>query len=91
MKIYLTEEGKKEIEAKIASLENHEDFNSKWTHDKARDILKTQWYIYKKILSLATILPVEESWNECISATSEYNRIQDLKKIYSNGVIIQTK
>ena len=48
--IYLTPEGKQEIEAKIAEIESYEGLESGMA-----DTLK-------EILSSATILPVEESW-----------------------------
>ena len=73
--IYLTEESKKEIEAMIAELEKEEDI---WSpcFGIATDV-------YRKILSSATILPVEESWE----SVSDY--ITSIEQsYYPNGVII---
>lgn len=54
--IYLTQEGKKELEAKIADINKTYHEYADW-EGKLREL-----EIYKEILSLATILPVEESW-----------------------------
>jgi hypothetical protein len=73
--IYLTEEGKKDIEAKIAELE-------KLALDEDRPSFRMgQKIILLEILSSATILPVEESWEN----------VNDLLNIYKNGVIIKPK
>ena len=56
--IYLTEEGKKEIEAKIAEL--------KTLYGTSNRLGKLT--IYKEILSSATILPIEEEWNDAIES-----------------------
>jgi len=57
--IYLTEEGKKEIEAKIKELEYKKSFksdnNNIWYFQGRIDLLK-------EILSSATILPIEENY-----------------------------
>jgi hypothetical protein len=57
--IYLTQQGKQEIEAKIAELEYKKslksDDNNIWYFQGKIDDLK-------EILSSATILPVEEDW-----------------------------
>jgi len=58
--IYITEEGKKEIEAKIAELEKDED-----EYSECCGIATT---IYQQILSSATILPVAEDWNDAIES-----------------------
>ena len=76
--IYLTEEGKQEIEAKIELYE----FCNLLSHQVGE--LK----IYKEILLSATILPVEESWEDVLIetlATGNYNIS------YPSGVIIQPK
>lgn len=57
--IYLTEEGKKEIEAKIAELEQNQK-DTKTDFDWNQCVIEKN--VYKTILSSATILPVEESW-----------------------------
>jgi hypothetical protein len=56
--IYLTEEGKKEIEAKIAELKIPYG-----TSNRLGELT-----IYKEILSSATILPVEDDWNDAIES-----------------------
>ena len=58
--IYLTEEGKQEIEAKIANLKGYND-----------EPEITQLKIYKEILASAIILPVEESWGYVPMGTNE--------------------
>jgi hypothetical protein len=81
--IYLTEEGKKEIEAKIAELEKEYPID-KWEEGKNQGRI----YMLKEILESATILPVEESWEDVLIetlATSNYNIS------YPSGVIIQPK
>jgi hypothetical protein len=77
--IYLTEEAKKEIEAKIAELEKEGDI---WS-----DCFGIAMDVYQKILSSATILPVEESWRKCgIVNRKDREYVIDL---YPNGVIIK--
>jgi hypothetical protein len=85
--IYLTPEGKKEIEAKIAELD-------KCIEDLKDEIMK-DYFIGKKtlleeILSSATILPVEESWNLSVVAITPFKQGL-LKTLYKNGVIIKSK
>jgi hypothetical protein len=82
--IYLTEEGKKEIEAKIAELEQFSPID---TFEDYTNFGKKQQL--KEILSSATILPVGESWD-----TVEFSYdspLEDLEETYPNGVIIQPK
>jgi hypothetical protein len=85
--IYLTEEGKRSIEAKIAELEvarrEHEKvgigmFDSIWAAEtrQAIDLLR-------EILSLAIILPVEDAWHRTYGKNNWME--------YPNGVIIQPK
>jgi hypothetical protein len=76
--IYLTQEGKQEIEAKVALYE----YCTLLPHQVGE--LK----IYKEILSSATILPVEESW-ENADKKSDYGLSS--KEFYPQGVIIQSK
>jgi hypothetical protein len=77
--IYLTEEGKKAIEDLIAKLTDYKD--------KTHDIYAVgQIYILKQILSSATILPVEESWEGVSRDMSPIDEV-----FYPNGVIIQSK
>ena len=78
--IYLTEESKKEIEAKIALYE----FCNLLPYQVGE--LK----IFKEILSSATILPVEESWNLSVVAITPFKQGL-LKTLYKNGVIIKSK
>lgn len=87
--IYLTEEGKKEIEDKIAELETELNSGSSFVTENYRN--RGEIAAYKKILSLATILPVEESWDdvELYPPDNESQTEKTLKLI--NGVIIQPK
>jgi len=95
--IFLTQEGKKEIEAKIAELEYI--FEREGELFSSRDSGK--YHLYKEILSSATILPVEESWHQLfaknmISATYN-NKFKDdtladvFEKEQTQGIIIQPK
>jgi len=78
--IYLTQEGKQEIEAKIAELEDY-TYATQDLHLEGN--IQGHLYCLKKILSSATILPVEESWE----SVSDY--ITSIEQsYYPNGVII---
>ncbi len=71
--IYLTEEGKKAIEDKIAELEkplNKQPANIDTIHYKLIDA-------YKEILSSATILPVEKNWDGVFNKTFCQHFIQE--------------
>jgi hypothetical protein len=80
--IYLTEQGKQEIESKIAELEEdiREEMNP-FIHTATSEQLN----VYNKILSSATILPVEKSWGNMPIGLNE----SELS--YPQGVIIQPK
>jgi hypothetical protein len=80
--IYLTQEGKQELEAKIAELE-------KLALDADKPSFRMgQKVILLEILSSATILPVEESWDNAIDTHDVENAFM---KHYPNGVIIKSK
>jgi hypothetical protein len=64
--IYLTTEGKKEIEAKIAELEKEIDKNREFA--SVFFGLSGRIIMLKEILSSATILPVEDNWNDAIES-----------------------
>ena len=81
--IYLTQEGKQEIEAKIAELEDY-TYATQDLH--LEGCIKGHLYCLKEILSSATILPVEESWGNCDKNNLLFKQVQ-----YPNGVIIQPK
>lgn len=81
--IYLTEEGKKAIEEKIAELEK----SNSWDETENAMIFARS-ELYKEILSSATILPVEDSWNNLSNNT--FDRANNCE-IYPQGVIIQPK
>lgn len=80
--IYLTEEGKKAIEDKIAELENLYSF---WDDIENTEI-NAKIEIYKEILSSAIILPVEKSWENVIDI---HDPEGICNKYYPNGVIIK--
>jgi hypothetical protein len=98
--IYLTEEGKQEIEAKIAELETYQhtiddiencsDEDCFYIGERSGEILKL-----KEILSSATILPVEESWESMVEGDDDYEHyienIVCFPSSYPNGVIIEPK
>jgi hypothetical protein len=85
--IYLTEQSKQELEAKIAKLElvNKTEIEDKW--EVKAGVTFGCILILNEILSSVTILPVAETWHdiheEDVANWSEIN--------YSKGVIIQPK
>jgi hypothetical protein len=81
--IYLTQEGKQGIEAKIAELEKLE--NDEFFDEHLINDYLSQIRTYKEILSSATILPVEESWGNMPIGVNE----SELS--YPQGVIIHSK
>ena len=83
--IYLTPEGKQEVEAQIANLEQQIKI-SESSDDIIRAGIETfEKRVYEKFLSSATILPVEESWETAV------DRETILHINYPQGVIIQPK
>jgi hypothetical protein len=78
--IYLTKQGKQEIEAKIAELE--EDLKEE-SNPFIRIDVSAELNTYKRILFYATILPVEESWEGVSRDMSPIDEV-----FYPNGVII---
>jgi hypothetical protein len=83
--IYLTQEGKQEIEAKIAELEDY-TYATQDLHLEGN--IQGHLYCLKEILSSATILPVEESW-ENADKKSDYGLSS--KEFYPQGVVICKK
>jgi hypothetical protein len=88
--LYLTEEGKKEIEGLISDFEK--TFKQSWS---CQTILRYgilgKISILKEILSSSTILPVEESWENALTNTEVTDCIYSSKMNYPNGVIIKSK
>ncbi len=78
--IYLTQEGKQEIEAIIETLEKSNSWN-----ETENSMIFAKCELYKEILSSATILPVEESWGDMPIGSNES------EMLYPQGVIIQPK
>jgi hypothetical protein len=81
--IYLTEEGKQELESQIYALEEYKD------SDICKDprdwsFVSGKQAIIKEILSSAIILPIEENWYDVSKSVVFEN-------IYPNGVVIQPK
>jgi len=84
--IYLTEQGKQEIEAKIIELDRlKKEPDAILTFNEYQRIID----VYKQILKSATILPVEESWVNVEFSLD--NWFDDLVDTYPQGVIIQPK
>jgi hypothetical protein len=83
--IYLTEQGKQEIEAKIAELELDEKIHEKNGFIMGANMNHGFVDALKEMLSSATILPVEESWGNIPIGVNE----SELS--YPQGVIIQPK
>jgi hypothetical protein len=78
--IYITQQKKEEIEAKIAELQNEEVFGD------AYYIVYGTIQTLEQILSEAIVLPVEESWVNCDKNNLLFKQAQ-----YPNGVIIKSK
>jgi hypothetical protein len=94
--IYLTPEGKQEIEAEIAELEMINNLPTSDNNNFYKDYFFARISVLKKILSSATILPVEESWEKLeenlLEGLHEHTKLEDVISIdYPNGVIIQPK
>jgi hypothetical protein len=92
--IYLTKEGKQEIEAKIKELDRlKREPDAILTFNEYQRIID----VYKEILQSATILPVEESFytveNKLNFHCGKTGCSKDgaIFKEYQNGVIIQPK
>ena len=85
--IYLTQEGKQRIEAKIYELEK-EYFKLKGNDDADEHYFDGARTYLKEMLSSATILPSEESWAKII-----FNGKYQIgaKEKYPHGIIIQPK
>lgn len=81
--IYLTQQAKEGIEARIAELEK---VYNEFIRNQLAGTLANRALVntYKELLSSAIILPAEESWNRL--DVSNY-----CKDKYPNGVIIQPK
>jgi hypothetical protein len=90
--IYLTEEGKKEIEIRIAKINSKlEDLTEEvWEN---LDKIQAELHVLEEVLSSATILPVEDNWDEIrlldIIDSSGTGNLTKAK--YPNGVIIKPK
>jgi hypothetical protein len=84
--IYLTPEGKQEIEAKIAELEEYKDSDS-CKDSRDWSFISGKQSILKEILSSATILPVETN----MSYVKSQDFGDEFTIEYPNGVIIQPK
>jgi hypothetical protein len=84
--IYLTQESKQEIEAKINELEKETHGSEVYNFHKSGAIS-----VFKEILLSATILPVEESWDDVLGNTERDDCVYSCKSNLENGVIIQPK
>ena len=85
--IYLTAEAKQEIEAKISILEKENRILKKSGQNCIRNSVLSKILLLEEILSSATILPVEESWDDFQDISDPLYRQED----YPHGVIIQPK
>lgn len=84
--IYLTQESKQEIEARIDELEK-DYFKLKGNDDPDEHYLDGARTYLKNILASATILPVESN----MSYVKSYDFVDEFDEEYPNGVIIQPK
>jgi len=81
--IFLTQEGKSQLEAKIAELEQSSPID---TFEDYTNFGRKQQL--REILSSATILPVEKSWGRIIFNGEDE---VEAESNYPDGVIIQPK
>lgn len=94
--IYLTQEGKREIETLIVELEKSADYYESINSRHRRGGCLAKIFTLQEILESATILPVEESWEKLeenlLEGLHEHTKLEDVISIdYPNGVIIQPK
>ena len=89
--IYLTEESKQEFLKKINGLKEMISLCVLPHQQSVKDLLEQESFIKEEILSSATILPVEESWEDILGASERDDCIDSCKHNYTNGVIIQPK
>jgi len=82
--IYLTEEGKQELMARIA---RDEELLICQLEADSFYLIKGRILLMKEILSSSTIIPIEESWDKLFPCS--WNSIG--KDKIKNGVIIQPK
>jgi hypothetical protein len=89
--IYLTQEGKQELEAKIAEIKNIKKDIESINGDTSG--INYALIMHENILSSATILPVAEYWDEALfkAIAVKEEDINALDVTYPNGVIIQNK
>jgi hypothetical protein len=80
--IYLTEEGKQEIENKIADYERSEAHDDEYYEME----LQGKYKVYEEILASAIVLPVD-NWQN----VKDMLDINTLPISYKEGVIIQPK
>jgi hypothetical protein len=95
--IYLTEEGKKEIETEMRELMTDighltTSFLKEFDESCKKVIIekRIKLNVYNNLLKSATILPVEESWGIVEKQTNMMDE-HTLRLIYPSGVIIQPK
>ena len=85
--IYLTQEGKQQIKDKISEIESRfsRPINAYRVHGELK--------VYKEILDNATILPVEDSWDDIQNSVVSRKQLpfSYTEEYYPNGVIIQPK
>jgi len=93
--MYLTEEGKKAIEAKIVELEATIKYENKYfpTDIKIVAAASREISLLKEILSSAIILPVEENWVDIQNTVVSRKQLpfSFTEEYYPNGVIIKNK
>lgn len=86
MKIYIDNETKLSLEAKIAKIESREDSTNLMYIQEVRTL--------KEILSEAIVLPIEKSWKSTVEGDEDYEHYIDnmicFPTKYPNGVIIKS-
>lgn len=87
--IAISKQQKEEWENIVSHLEKSEHLKSTWGRDTDRDKIKIQLMIYRKLLSQAIVLSIEDSWANVEFSINE--PIVDLSKNYPNGVLIKSK
>ncbi len=94
MKFYITEETRQELEIKLVKI----DFDIqaqksfKFPVEYILGELEGEKRTIQQLLSSATVLPVEESWEDFDKATNAmYKHFKSTGVEYPNGVIIEPK
>ena len=85
MSIYITQQQKEEWEQIVDGIQRNYNQSVSEGDIMRAGIEHYELKIYKDLLSKATVLPIEENWEEFDAALLSYTRDEE----YPNGVIIK--